>query len=139
MGLHWRDGCLLASEVNRDDGTLKGVRPLGGTVEFGETWQDALIREFQVEIGVGIELIGDPIVLENIYSHHGAMGNEILFISEITFSPNAYEIDEFIQYFEDNGDPCIARWFDPATLLEQGIALYPKGLLSQITAWKERL
>ena len=139
IGLHWRDGCLLASEVNRDDGTLKGVRPLGGTVEFGETWQDALIREFQVEIGVGIELIGDPIVLENIYSHHGAMGNEILFISEITFSPNAYEIDEFIQYFEDNGDPCIARWFDPATLLEQGIALYPKGLLSQITAWKERL
>ena len=47
LGLHWRDGRLLASEVNRDDGTLKDVRPLGGTVEFGETWQDALIREFQ--------------------------------------------------------------------------------------------
>jgi 8-oxo-dGTP pyrophosphatase MutT (NUDIX family) len=68
LGLHWRDGCLLASEVNRDDGTLKGVRPQGETVEFGETWQDALIREFQEEIGVGVELIGDPIVLENIYT-----------------------------------------------------------------------
>ena len=139
LGLHWREGCLLASEVNRDDGTLKGVRPLGGTVEFGETWQDALIREFQEEIGVRIELIGDPIVLENIYTHHGAMGHEVLFISEIIFSPNAYETDEFIEYFEDNGDPCIARWFDPVTLLEQGVALYPKGLLSQMTAWKERL
>jgi 8-oxo-dGTP pyrophosphatase MutT (NUDIX family) len=136
LGLHWRDGCLLASEVNRDDGTLKGVRPQGGTVEFGETWQDALIREFQEEIGVGIELIGDPIVLENIYTHHGALGHEILFISEIIFSPNAYETVEFVEHFEDNGEPCVARWFDPVTLLEQGIALYPKGLLSQITAWK---
>ena len=138
LGLHWRDGCLLASEVNRDDGTLKGVRPLGGTVEFGETWQDALIGEFKEEIGAQIELIGDPIVLENIYTHHGALGHEILFTSEIVFSQNAYETDEFIEYREDNGDLCIARWFDPVTLLEQGIALYPKGLLSQITAWKEK-
>ena len=93
LGLHWRDGRLLASEVNRDDGTLKGVRPLGGTVEFGETWQDALVREFKEEIGVRIELIGDP---------------------------------------------SIARWFDPFTLLDQGIVLYPEELLSQLTAWKER-
>ena len=100
LGLHWRDRCLLASEVNRDDGTLKGVRPLGGTVEFGETWQDALIREFQEEIGVGIELIGDPIVLENIYTHHGALGHEILFISEVIFSSNAYETADFIEYCE---------------------------------------
>jgi len=123
LGLHWRDGRLLASEVNRDDGTLKGVRPLGGTVEFGETWQDALIREFKEEIGVRIELIGDPIVL---------------FISEIIFSPNAYETDDFIEYCENNGYPCIACWFDPFTLLDQGISLYPEGLLSQLTTWKER-
>lgn len=89
MVLHWRDGRLLASEVNRDDGTLKGVRPLEGTVEFGETWQDALIREFQEEIGVRIELIGDPIVLENIYFHHASMGHEILFISDVLFPEGA--------------------------------------------------
>jgi hypothetical protein len=94
LGLHWQDGCLLASEVNREDGTLKGVRHLGGTVKFAETWQDALIREFQQEIGVQIELIGDPIVLENIYTLHDALGNEVLFISEIIFSPNAYETEE---------------------------------------------
>ena len=85
LGLHWREGCLLASEVNRDDGTLKGVRPLGGTVEFGETWQDALIREFQEEIGVGIELIGDPIVLENIYSHHGLWGMKFCLYRKLHF------------------------------------------------------
>ena len=118
------------------DHRFKGVRPQGETVEFGETWQDALIREFQEEIGVGVQLIGDPIVLENIYTHHGALGHEVLFKSEIIFSPNAYETVEFVEYCEDNGEPCVARWFDPVRLLEQGIALYPKGLLSQITAWK---
>jgi hypothetical protein len=132
LGLHWQDGCLLASEVNREDGTLKGVRHLGGTVKFAETWQDALIREFQKEIGVQIELIGDPIVLENIYTLHDSLGNEVLFISEIIFSPNAYETEEFIEYFEDNGDPCIARWFDLLSLSEQGIKLFPDGLQSQI-------
>ena len=132
LGLHWLDGCLLASEVNRDDGTLKAVRPLGGTVEFGETWQDALIREFQKEIGVQIELIGDPIVLENIYTLHDALGNEVLFISEIIFSPNAYETEKFIEYFEDNGAPCIARWFDLLSLSKQGIKLFPDVLQSQI-------
>ena len=86
LGLHWRDGRLLASEVNRDDGTLKGVRPLGGTVEFGETWQDALIREYQ----------------------------------------------------EDKCDTCIARWFDPFTLSDRGIALYPDGLLSRLSVRRAR-
>ena len=133
LGLHWRDGRLLASEVNRDDGTLKGVRPLGGTVEFGETWQDALIREFREEIGVRIELIGDPIVLENIYSHHGSMGHEILFISDVLFPEGAYETDDVIEYQEDKFDTCIARWFDPFTLSDRGIALYPDGLLSRLS------
>ena len=43
IGLHWRDDRLLAVEVNDDHGAVKGVRPLGGGVEFGETWRDALI------------------------------------------------------------------------------------------------
>ena len=42
-GLVWRDGLLLASEIYLDDGSIKGVRPLGGRLEFGETWRDALV------------------------------------------------------------------------------------------------
>ncbi len=50
LGLHWRDGKLLAAEVFDDQGRLKGVRPLGGGIEFGEHWQAALIREFKEEL-----------------------------------------------------------------------------------------
>ena len=36
LGLHWRNGALLACEIRELDGTLKGVRPLGGIVKLGE-------------------------------------------------------------------------------------------------------
>lgn len=45
LGLHWRGPKLLAFEVYDHEGRLKGVRPLGGGVEFGESAKDAVIRE----------------------------------------------------------------------------------------------
>ena len=57
LGLHWRDGKLLAAEVFDDQGHLVGVRPLGGGVEFGERWQAALVREFKEELGVDVQLL----------------------------------------------------------------------------------
>ncbi|MBO9472400.1 NUDIX domain-containing protein [Shimia sp. R10_1] len=50
LGLHWRENRLLAARVFDDSGKLKGVRPLGGTIEFGETAQNALLREFHEEL-----------------------------------------------------------------------------------------
>ena len=45
LGLNWRAGKVLAAEIYDDAGRIKGVRPLGGSVEFGETVETALIRE----------------------------------------------------------------------------------------------
>lgn len=128
LGLVWRDGLLLASDVYLDDGTVKGVRPLGGCVEFGETWQDALVREFNEELGVKIGVGGTPLVLENIYTHQGVVGHEITFISDVTFPADAYEGVEPIEYLEDNGEKCIARWHDITKLDYGGLELYPSGL-----------
>ena len=72
LGLHWRAGRLLAAEVRDDAGRLKGVRPLGGGVDFGETAAAALQREFMEELGVEIAIAGAPVVMENIYRHEGA-------------------------------------------------------------------
>jgi 8-oxo-dGTP pyrophosphatase MutT (NUDIX family) len=57
IGLHWRDGQLLAAEVRDDAGRIKGVRPLGGEIEFGESWQAALVRKFHEELGIGISIV----------------------------------------------------------------------------------
>ncbi|WP_456391088.1 NUDIX domain-containing protein [Profundibacter sp.] len=81
IGLNWRDGKLLATETMDNSGNIKGVRPLSGGVEFGETWQEALVREFQEELHIEITIISKPWVMENIYTHEGETGHEIVFCS----------------------------------------------------------
>ena len=132
LGLVWRSGLLLASEIYLDDGTVKGVRPLGGRLEFGETWRDALVREFDEELGVAVEVVGNPLILENIYTHQGVTGHEVTFVSDVAFPANAYEGLAPIEYFEDNGEKCIARWFDIRHLDCGDLELYPNGLKSQL-------
>ncbi|MEM9045820.1 MAG: NUDIX domain-containing protein [Pseudomonadota bacterium] len=132
LGLVWRDGLLLATEIYRDDGTVKGVRPLGGQVEFGENWRDALVREFQEELDVSVELFGAPLILENIYSHHGEVGHEIAFVSDVALPPHAYQESSMIAYYEGNGEKCVARWYDIARLDCGEVELYPSGLKAQL-------
>ncbi|EBA16239.1 putative MutT/nudix family protein [Roseobacter sp. SK209-2-6] len=128
LGLHWREGRLLAAEVYDDAGHLKGVRPLGGTIEFGETWQQALKREFLEELQVEVMVSGAPLVLENLYLHEGATGHEIIFAAAVEFPDGAFENLDEILFHEDNGQLCRARWFDLDALERDGVAVFPDGL-----------
>lgn len=129
IGLHWREGKLLTAEVMGDQGRLVGVRPLGGSVEFGERWQAALQREFQEELGVTVDILGAPLVMENLYTHQGALGHEVLFIAEVAFDAERFAHLDHIAFRESSGTQCTARWFDVAELDAPGSpALYPVGL-----------
>lgn len=129
IGLHWRDERLLAFEVYSDSGRMKGVRPLGGSVEFGETWRVALAREFREELGIAVSVRDDPIVMENIYVHEGATGHEVIFVAEVAFPEGAFAGQDSITFQEDNGVACIARWFALNDLDTKGSPeLYPSGL-----------
>lgn len=129
LGLHWRDGRLLAAEVHDDQGRVKGVRPLGGSVEFGERAEAAVKREFKEELGVDVMIVGAPIVMENLYDHEGAAGHEVLFIFEVAFPAEVFAGQERIHFHEDNGVAGIAGWYALDALdAETGPALYPSGL-----------
>ena len=129
IGLHWRDGRLLAAEVRDDAGRIKGVRPLGGEIEFGESWRDALMREFNEELGIGVTIIGEPQMMENIFVHEGAIGHEVMFIAEVAFPQRAFSGQDRVDFREDKGEEIVARWFDLAHLdLPDGLSLYPTGL-----------
>lgn len=129
IGLHWRDGRLLAAEVRDDAGRIKGVRPLGGEIEFGESWRAALVREFNEELGIDVTLKGEPLMLENIFMHEGATGHEVMFISEVEFPDAAFRGQDRIDFREDNGEQIVARWFDLADLDADGApSLFPTGL-----------
>ncbi|WP_063687011.1 NUDIX hydrolase [Bradyrhizobium stylosanthis] len=129
IGLHWRDGRLLAAEVRDDAGRLRGVRPLGGEIEFGESWQVALMREFDEELGIEIAITSAPLMLENIFVHEGSTGHEVIFLAEVAFPEGAFAGQDRIDFREDNGEEIVARWFDLAELdVDGGPQLYPTGL-----------
>ena len=79
IGIVWRQGKLLLAEVADDSGRIKGLRPLGGGVDFGESWRTALRREFREELGLDVTITGTPTVFENLYTHEGHPGHEIVF------------------------------------------------------------
>jgi 8-oxo-dGTP pyrophosphatase MutT (NUDIX family) len=131
LGLAWHDGRLLAAEVTRDDGTVKGVRPPGGAIEFGETREEALAREFQEEFGCGIAIEGPWTTFENLFWHEGAQGHEFIFAANIRLlDESLYQRGE-ITLVEHDRSVWIARWFAPHTLPE-GVELYPSGLAAHL-------
>ena len=129
IGLAWHEGRLLAAEVLDDRGRVKGVRPLGGSVEFGERWQDALEREFAEELGLAVTIEREAGALENIYTHEGAVGHEVIFVADVRLPAGTVQGRDEIRFNEHDGVPCVARWFDVSLLDQTGEpALYPEGL-----------
>lgn len=134
IGLAWKDGRLLASEVTAHAGTVIGVRPIGGSIEFGETREQAVVREFREELGTAITVTGPWHAIENIFEYEGAHGHEIVFAADIAFADRSFYDREEILYRIENGATIRAVWIDPAELGRRGIALYPSGL-AQAIGW----
>ncbi len=127
IGVHWRDGCLLAADVPDGQGAIVGVRPLGGSVEFGELSSEAVRREFKEEIGIDVEIVAGPVIIENRFHFDGADGHEIIFVYEVTFPSGAFAGEERVVVHD--GVEGVARWHDPAALDRDGCpSLYPRGL-----------
>ncbi|ABC89988.1 hypothetical conserved protein [Rhizobium etli CFN 42] len=135
IGLAWRENRLLAAEVEDDSGRIKGVRPLGGSIEFGETREQALHREFNEELETAIRIVGSWHLLENIFEHHGAIGHEFIFAADVELADKTlYDRDE-IRYCELDETAATARWFGRVMLRDAGIDLYPTGLEKLLSRW----
>lgn len=117
--------------VRNDNGAIKGWRPLGGSIEFGERAADALRREFAEEVGL---LITEPTlltVIENLYSHHGAAGHEIVFVFEAKLADDTYYGREAYS-FDDGGVRNEVRWVGLANFMRGEAELFPAGLLERL-------
>jgi NADH pyrophosphatase NudC (nudix superfamily) len=137
IGLAWRNDRLLAAEVEDDSDRIKGVRPLDGAIEFGESREEALQREFREELETDIRIVGPWHLLENIYEHHGATGHEYIFAADIELADaSLYERDE-IRYSELDETAATARWFGRDRLRDAGIDLYPTGLDKLLSRWRD--
>ncbi len=127
LGLAWLGERLLLGEVEDSVGRSKGFRPLGGSVEFGETREEALRREFMEELGWSIRITSPWHAFENIFVHEGTTGHEYVFVANVAVDGREPNPDRRIRYNEADGTRCQAGWFVPSAL-PHGLPLYPEAL-----------
>jgi ADP-ribose pyrophosphatase YjhB (NUDIX family) len=85
-------------------------RPLGGAVEFGETAKTAIKREIHEEIGLettDLKLLG---ILENIFTHEGKPGHEIVYVYDGRFTDASVYGQEYLTVQKET-ETLTARWY----------------------------
>ncbi len=104
-------------------------RPLGGSIEFGESGADAVARELKEELDVKICDLKFLGALENIFTYEGKRGHEIVLVYDGHFVDRSiYKREEFIGFEKDDENSQFrAVW---KSLDEcQNAPVYPTGLL----------
>ncbi len=88
LGIITYNDCILVEEYNEKHESGEGCyyRPLGGTIEFGEYAAQTVIREFEEELGVTVEIITYVGCLENIFQIDNTIGHEIVQLYSVCFS-----------------------------------------------------
>jgi ADP-ribose pyrophosphatase YjhB (NUDIX family) len=131
VALVYRGTDLLVMAVRDDSGSIKGWRPLGGAIEFGESAEEALAREFLEEIGKPIRCIKQLCVLENLYSHQGTRGHEIVFAFEGELVGSDFDSKAGFS-FVDGGVTNDVEWRPVREFAEGVERLFPENLIGDL-------
>ena len=101
------------------------LRPLGGSVEFGETAVEAIRREMREELHAEISNPVQLGLLESIFTCNGEPGHEIVAVFDAKLVDRTLYDMERVPLFEEVWGS-EARWIDLTEPRE--MPLYPEGL-----------
>jgi 8-oxo-dGTP pyrophosphatase MutT (NUDIX family) len=104
-------------------------RPIGGTVEYGETSLETVKREVMEELQTSIEVTGAPLILENLFTLDDKFGHEVDFVYPCAFSDESFYEDKPYKLIEANGEEFEAMWIKVSDCLEGMKRLVPEPML----------
>ena len=104
-------------------------RCLGGGIEFQETSETALKREFMEELSLKINVKNFLGIAENIFEYEGKKGHEIVFFYEIEIPDELYQ-DKYVQVEGDRVGEAI--WVDIEDFKNGSKTLYPEEIFKYL-------
>lgn len=106
-------------------------RVLGGGVDFGETSDEALKREFQEEIQAELTNIKYLGCLENLFTFNGNPGHELLQLYQCDFvDPKFYQLEELV--FAEGDRKKKALWLDINRFTSGELRIVPEQFLEYL-------
>lgn len=105
------------------------ARPLGGGIDFGETSQQAVIREIREELGAAITAVKLLGMVESIFDYEGQPGHELVFVYDGEFVDSSFYGQEELMVVEGKRQ-FTARWRSPEDLQRAGVHLVPEAILN---------
>ena len=125
LGLFAKEDRILAKKDFDSRKQETFYRIPGGGIEFGETSEQALIREVGEEFAACIDKIKFLDVLENIFTYEGRPGHEIVFVYQAAFrDKQMYDKEELVVLDKPGRE--VLRWFPRQDLLAANF--YPHGI-----------
>ena len=106
-------------------------RALGGGVDFGETSEQALHREFKEELQAELTNVQYLGCLESIFTFQGKQGHEVIQLYQCDFVDRQFYKVEQLSFVEGNRKKA-AMWVDISRFESGELILFPDGFMEYV-------
>ncbi|WP_166000071.1 NUDIX domain-containing protein [Bacillus sp. Cs-700] len=127
LGLLFREQEMLVEAYygKHSKGFGSYYRPLGGNIEVGEHSKETVVREFQEELGIEVDVNQYLTCLENRFQIGEECSHEMIQIYTVSFGePKYYEKDTY-SFLEHDA---VAKWISIKDVVDGNIHCYPNDL-----------
>lgn len=126
LGIAKKNNQILVSEGFDKVKNQTFYRCLGGGIEFLETSEAALKREYKEELNIDIDIEDYCGLTENIFTYEGKNGHELILFYNIKIKEE--DIKERYHIIDDNAETD-AYWIDIDEFKNKNKILYPEQIL----------
>ena len=131
LGIARKENKILVGKGfdSKKDSTF--YRCLGGGIEFLETSETALKREFKEELNIEIEVENFVGISENIFTFEGKNGHELILFYNISI-PEKYYKEQYIMHEDDSNSDRDVFWIDIEEFKNGSKVIYPTDIFKFI-------